>query len=368
MATLVVAGPGAVEMVKPLFHGRGGRRLAECPSDAVVVGRFGGDTVANERLAGEEIVARRAADDEVLLHCHGGAAAVERLESLLVARGAVPTDWPTWARRRHDRLQVEALVALAEATTEKTAGILLDQFNGALRAAIDAIEQSLGDENSGGDDGAALLDRLLVRAQFGLHLTRPWKVVLAGPPNAGKSSLMNALVGYQRAIVHPTPGTTRDLLTAEAAVEGWPVELIDTAGLGDGDHPVEIEGVRRARAEMAAADLVLLVFDGSRPLGATGWASAAPPADKTLIVYNKSDLPAAPGVRPEGLSTSAIDGTGLPELLAAVAERLVPDRPLPGEAIPWTARQIGRLKAARAALEKQNLPEARRALAAITAD
>ena len=101
---------------------------------------------------------------------------------------------------------------------------------------------------------------------------------------------------------------------------------------------------------------------------ATVSTGAAPPADRTLIVYNKSDLPAAPGERPEGLPTSALDGTGLPELLAAIAERLVPDRPLPGEPIPWTARQIGHLKAARAALEEQNLPEARRALAAVVAN
>src|SRR6185503_7750192 len=110
--------------------------------------------------------------------------------------------------------------------------------------------------------------RLLALAEVGLHLTTPWRVVFAGPPNVGKSSLVNALLGYPRAIVYDQPGTTRDVLTASTAFDGWPFELRDTAGLRDGISldSVEVEGVARARAQIATADLVVFVHDRSAGL------------------------------------------------------------------------------------------------------
>jgi tRNA modification GTPase len=95
-------------------------------------------------------------------------------------------------------------------------------------------------------------------------------VVIAGPPNVGKSSLINALLGYQRAIVFDQPGTTRDVLTATTAIDGWPVELADTAGIREGDDAIETEGVARALAEIRAADLVVEVWDASQETGDRG--------------------------------------------------------------------------------------------------
>jgi tRNA modification GTPase len=134
----------------------------------------------------------------------------------------------------------------------------------------------------------ARVERLSALAEVGSHLTHPWRIVLAGRPNVGKSSLINALVGFERALVHATPGTTRDLVTAASAIDGWPVELIDTAGLRSTGDALEAAGIRLAEGQMAAADLVVLVFDASsrgdvdQQQLATRWPEA-------LTVYNKCD-------------------------------------------------------------------------------
>ena len=118
-----------------------------------------------------------------------------------------------------------------------------------------------------GDAAAARrqIDDLLAHAATGLHLVRPWQVVVAGRPNVGKSSLINAIAGYQRAIVHSLPGTTRDIVSVQTALDGWPVEISDTAGLRRGSDPIEQAGIELAIDKIAAADLVVLVFDASSP-------------------------------------------------------------------------------------------------------
>ena len=118
------------------------------------------------------------------------------------------------------------------------------------------------------------IDALLARERLGRHLTRPWSVVLAGRTNVGKSSLMNALAGYGRAIVHHAPGTTRDAVALATAIDGWPVELCDTAGLRAADDAVERAGIERARQRLAQADLVVLVADRSVPWSAEDQALA----------------------------------------------------------------------------------------------
>jgi tRNA modification GTPase len=236
-----------------------------------------------------------------------------------------------------DPYAVAARLALAEARTTRTAAILLDQYQGALRRAVQRIEASV--QAGAMEVARQQAEALLAHAATGLHLVRPWQVVVAGQPNVGKSSLINALVGYQRAIVHSSPGTTRDIVGVQTAMEGWPVELSDTAGLRQGGEDIEQMGIDLARRKISSADLVLLVFDRSLPWSKQDQelVDAYPAA---LQVHNKSDLPLASGQRPPGMEISAMHAVGIDELCAEIAARLVPHPPSPGDAVPFEPEQI----------------------------
>ena len=368
VATLRIEGPGAVEVVQAHFHARGGRPLATYPVDRLVVGRFGPDR-------GEEVVVRCCTAGAVELHCHGGLAAVAAIEESLMTAGCRRLAWPDWAAEREtEPFASAALVALADARTERTAAILFDQYCGALSLALGDIRQAI--DRGDHDAVQQQIDMLLNRVDLGRHLVQPWRVVLAGRVNVGKSSLINALAGYGRSIVHPTPGTTRDAVTLTTAIDGWPVELCDTAGLRVGSDAVELAGIERARERLAQADLAILVFDRS-----TTWSAEdqrlVDQCPDALLVHNKCDLPftsdarpvgtvpifvsAKMGLsplalelppvaqksqqaRPAGLSVSALQGRGMAELLDAITRRLVPDPPPPGAAVPFTAEQVEAVK------------------------
>jgi tRNA modification GTPase len=263
---------------------------------------------------------------------------VALIEETLVAGGCQRLAWRDWAAGRcADAITASALNALADARTERVAAILLDQYHGALSRALSEIQQAIdrGDRCTARRQS----DELCARVDLGRHLVKPWQVVLAGRVNVGKSSLINALAGYDRSIVHPTPGTTRDAVTLATAIDGWPVELCDTAGLRAGGDAIERAGMERARERLAQADLVILVGDCSER-----WSRE----DQTLVdqwpaalrVHNKCDLPPAADDRPPGLSISAMRGDGVENLLATVARRLAPQPPPAGAAVPFTAAQI----------------------------
>jgi tRNA modification GTPase len=328
IATILAEGAGAAAAVAAHFRGTSGRSPASIPTDRPVHGLFG-------REPGEQVVVRRRGAESVEIHCHGGPAVVAMIRGMLLAAGGEAVDWRAWAGNREaDPIAAWARIALAEARTERVAAILLDQYHGSLRRALDEIERDL----AAGDRGAARrkIDVLQTRATLGRHLVEPWSVVLAGPPNAGKSSLLNALAGYRRARVHHAPGTTRDVVALRTALGGWPVELCDTAGLHAGGDAVERAGIERAEATLRAADLVLLVFDRS-----VAW---SPPDEElrrrrpdAMIVHNKCDLPEYATPRPGGLAVSALRGDGIEALAAAIADRLVPEPPRPGDAVPFAA-------------------------------
>jgi tRNA modification GTPase len=357
VATLGVRGPRAVEIVAQRFAPLSGQPLTAFPAGRVLFGRF--------RLSGtatEKLVVGLVAPNEVEVHTHGGLAAVEAVAAALVAEGAERIEWPAWAALAEpDRLAAEALVALSEARTQRTAGVLLDQYRGAMLRAVENVVSSV--HRTEFESAAAALRRILSRAEFGQHLTRPWRVVLAGRPNAGKSSLMNALLGFQRSIVFAEPGTTRDVLTATTAMDGWPVELVDTAGLRTSSEPIEAEGVARAQRQVREADLVLHVCEVT-----ADWSNddrdVIAAARQTLVIHHKCDQAGTPpDSRPAGLAVSSLTGQGIDELCRAIAARLVPDSPQPGEAVPFSPRQVGVLEQALTAVERREGQSAAKLLA-----
>jgi tRNA modification GTPase len=330
VATLAVNGPRAWEVVRPLFRTRGGGELPVDPTaGSIFVGRLGIEVADEVVLA----VKRVGPSQRLELHCHGGRANVRFLLDLMAARGLCVCTWHEFLQRTAaDSLHAAALIALAEAPTVRPAAILLDQYNGAFVAALDAILAALDSDDI--DTASTHLETLARRAGLGRRLATPWRVAVAGPPNVGKSSLMNALAGYQRSIVSPTPGTTRDVVTTRLAVDGWPVELADTAGVREGPDALEQQGVRKAQDAAHAADLCLWLLDASAP---PVW----PAADVGAVrfVVNKLDLPAIWDVAAvDGVRVSALTLQGLPELCARLSGWLVPNPPPSGAAVPFTER------------------------------
>jgi tRNA modification GTPase len=333
VATVRVEGRGACQQVDTLFEAVSQRPVADLASDRLAFGRFRlGDQVY------DEVIVRRPADEAVEIHCHGGPAVVERLITVLTEAGGRRVATDEWLQSSHaSPIVAAAHAALGNATTLRAAAILLDQYHGALDRSLEAILRNL----KGGRVDAATdeIRQLLARAPCGCHLARPWPIVLAGRPNVGKSSLINALVGYRRAIVHKTPGTTRDLVTATTALDGWPVEFCDTAGLRAADHAIEQEGIGLAKRELESASLVLLVFDAAEP-----WcdedAELCSRYPDALLVFNKIDLDEVIlDGRPGGQLVSAAQGQGVDELIAAIVGRLVPHPPTPAQAVPFLDEQ-----------------------------
>jgi tRNA modification GTPase len=205
---------------------------------------------------------------------------------------------------------------------------VLDQLAGAWVRDVAAARQS--------PDARAMLAALAARWHVGRHVVEPFRVIIAGAPNVGKSSLANAIAGYQRSIVSPTPGTTRDLVSTDLAIDGWPIVLTDTAGIRFAGEDLEGRGIEQARGALAEADVVLWVLDASTP---PVWPES--PTPTTHLVLNKTDLPPAwDSAALDAHRVSAATGTGVAELLAALAGWLVPDVPPPGAGVPLTAGQV----------------------------
>jgi tRNA modification GTPase len=300
----------------------------------------------------EEMILRVVDGDAAELHCHGNPLLVEAIVAKFEASGFRRETWEQWIRRTEkDAITAAARIALADAPTWTVTSILLDQYGGALSRMIDQAQRALAQDNF--QEASAILRRLLAWEKVGLHLTQPYKVALVGPPNAGKSSLLNWLVGYQRAIVDPTPGTTRDFVTVATVVEGWPVELYDTAGIRSPQDELEAEAIARTRRIASEADLVLLVFDRS-----TEWTSEYARLQKewheAMVILNKRDLPPGPGAWCDGLLISTRIAEDRPAVLKALARKLVLEPPPPGEAIPFTPDQVAGLKEALAAIDRGN--------------
>ena len=289
-------------------------------------------------------------EDCAELQLHGSPAVVEAAGRALLDLGLRPAEPGEFTRRafengRMDLAQAEAVADLIDAETEAQARQALGQLNGALsevyagfradllralaliEAEIDFPDEEVPDNlaRTAGpvlDGVVARLETALADSRRGERVREGYRIVLIGETNAGKSSLFNALVAREAAIVTPIAGTTRDVLDAELVIGGYAVTLSDTAGLRDSNDPVEAEGVRRARARAEAADLRLWVRAPGDPAGAA--AGYARPGD--LVILNKADLGAAdPAAGFETLMLSTATGQGLSELHDWIAARLARD-------------------------------------------
>lgn len=363
VAVVTVQGPTARQLVDRCFHAASGRPLTDYNLSRIAFGHW-----QSEHGDGEELVVCVRSQDCVEVHCHGGMAAVNRITADLQQTGArlvpwheLPADHSLLGSQTQERIATEALLAVAQTRTTRMAGILLDQLRGALSRTLGDIQQLLVD----GQQSLAQtrLQQLTEVIPAGRHAIAPSRIVLVGRPNVGKSSLMNALAGFERAVVSPIAGTTRDVVTTSLAIAGWPVEILDTAGQhADVVDEIERLGIELAREQSRSASLILLVVDATRM-----WQ----PADQQLldelttinvpliIVHNKTDLaePTSDG-RSAGHHISALSGLGLNELQRAITKKLVPIVPAPGAAVPFTERQIECLLAASVSVQQHDLQQA----------
>ena len=314
-------------------------------------------------------------EDVVELQGHGGSIAPRRVLEACLAAGARLARRGEFTQRaflngRLDLGMAEAVIDLVDARTERGADDAAARLMGAASrpleemyvAAIDLssrVEHALDFSEDELPEGfsesvsrdvlrlASLVERKLSTAREGRILREGALVVLCGRPNAGKSSLMNALLGERRAIVSDEAGTTRDTIEEGAEIGGWPVRLVDTAGLREAEGEVEREGVRRAEALVAQADVVLHVIEpgdeAPAPLG-------IPPS--AIRVFSKCDTTPPPNRPTTQLLTSAKTGEGIDDLKAAIAARLgqIAAKSAEETGADVTTRQKEALLAARAAL------------------
>ncbi len=314
------------------FKAANGRSLSQQKVNRIYYGHWGAEIV-------EDLVICRTDETTVEVNCHGGLAAPRRILEDLAAVGFETLTWQQQLCETTHPFDVECQVALTKAPTERTALWLLRQEQGRLRTAIEGLLNVAQP-----DELATRLADLVQWGEFGLHLTEPWRVVIAGRPNVGKSTLLNALLGYRRAIVFDQPGTTRDVVTGDTAFEGWPIELADTAGLRETSDELEADGISRAKRALAEADCGCFVFDLSQHPSADDreMLTLARSQPRSILVGNKSDLPRAWSEASTigFLCLSAAAGTGLEALMRQVVSVLIPQQPEESTAIPVTRRQL----------------------------
>jgi len=324
-------------------------------------------------------------EDIVEIVCHGGPIVAATIAAAAVAAGARPAEAGEFTRRavlngKLDLVQAEAIGDLVDAASRPAQQVALAQLDGGLSRRIAALRDAvLGLEALAAydidfpeeDDGPVPAARIVARAREviadveALLATAPLGevvrdgaiVVIAGAPNAGKSSLFNALLGRRRAIVTDVPGTTRDALEAVTEADGWPVRLVDTAGLRDANEIVERMGIEVSHEYLERADLVLVCGDSPDQIRSTQLAIAGRSDAPAIEVLTKSDLRPR-GDTGEAIAVSAHTGEGLQLLAAAIAQALRSSKGVLRVDAPLVTRERHRVALGHAAAELRAFADA----------
>lgn len=348
IAVIRLSGPEAAAVAGRVFRGR--RPVAELPARVQHLGE-----IVDEAGVLDEVLltvfrapASYTGEEMVEIACHGGILVTRRLLGLLLTHGARSAGPGEFTQRaflngKMDLTQAEAVMDLIRAQTDLGLRAATEQLEGRLGGRVRELREALlevlahveayidfPEEEIAPETGAALarrlesvregIGRLLQTADQGRVLREGVRTVIYGAPNVGKSSLLNRLLGYERAIVSDIPGTTRDTIEEVVNLRGIPVRLVDTAGVREASDAIEREGIARTLRHLERADLVLHVADASQPCPA-GSAAFAP---GSLLVLNKSDLGEHPGwAGREAVRISCLEGAehGLDPLVEAIFER-----------------------------------------------
>ena len=331
IAVLRMSGPGAVAIARQVFRGK-----TRADAAAPRVQQFGAIFDGGQKLDDVLLTVFRAphsytGEDVVEISGHGGVLVARRILELLLKCGARSAEPGEFTQRAYlsgkmDLTQAEAVMDLITAQTDLALRAATEQLEGRLGGRIRALRERLvgllahveayidfPEEDIDPDTGDALRQKLdtvraetealLATAGQGRVLREGVRTVICGAPNVGKSSLLNLLLGYERAIVSARPGTTRDVIEEVINLRGYPLRLVDTAGLRESADEIEREGMARTRQQIARADLVLHLADASSPRSG---------ADDPSAKVSAGDPPAAPGESP---GQTVADGSSAPLLL-----------------------------------------------------
>jgi len=359
LAVLRLSGAQALSIADQCFVPVGSSSLKPtvAPSHTIHYGRIerGGKVVDEVLVAVMRAPRTFTREDVVEITCHGGLLPAKMILDLLLENGARLAEPGEFTKRaflngRIDLAQAEAVADLIHARTELAMSAANEQLAGKLSQRIETLRDDLvktlahieahidfPDEDIAPDTkeqllnrlerAVAFMDTLLRTANEGQILRRGVRTAIIGRPNAGKSSLLNQLLGHDRAIVSATPGTTRDTIEETANIRGLPVVFIDTAGLREAGDELEAEGIRRSRESLAKAELILHVLDGTEPLTAADEILLHEfEGKKQILVRNKSDKTSRLEL-PEKFRAAAVDvscatGTGMESLKDAIKECL----------------------------------------------